>query len=423
MAVRYQSLRGFSDLLPGETELWQAFETRARRALARYGFREIRPPHLEKTELFTRSVGEGTDIVGKEMFTFEVSGDSVSLRPELTAQVCRAYIEHGLDRRGLGRLYYVGPAFRKERPQKGRLRQFHQVGVEVFGESAPETDVEVIAVALETVAAAGVEQPRLLLNSIGDPESRTAYKRILVAALESVRAQLCADCRTRLERNPLRVLDCKVDHCRTLTADAPRIDEHLSDDARRHFDAVRAGLDRLGIAYQVDPRLVRGLDYYVHTTFEIQAEGLGSQNTVLGGGRYDGLVAQLGGRQVPGIGWAAGIERLLMAAGVDTAESREVLDLYLVTLGPRAREGALELAQKLRAEDLRVGWDTAGHGLGGQMKRAGRSGARYAVLVGDDELERGLVSVKDLSSGEQSEAPLEPGELAVWLRRRSEEQC
>ncbi|HHN74891.1 MAG TPA: hypothetical protein ENK10_06635, partial [Acidobacteria bacterium] len=184
VAVRYQSLRGFSDLLPGETELWQAFETRARRALARYGFREIRPPHLEKTELFTRSVGEGTDIVGKEMFTFEVSGDSVSLRPELTAQVCRAYIEHGLDRRGLGRLYYVGPAFRKERPQKGRLRQFHQVGVEVFGESAPETDVEVIAVGLETVAAAGVEQPRLLLNSIGDPESRTAYKKILVAALD-----------------------------------------------------------------------------------------------------------------------------------------------------------------------------------------------------------------------------------------------
>ncbi|MDQ7006917.1 MAG: histidine--tRNA ligase [Acidobacteriota bacterium] len=422
MGVRYQSLRGFSDLLPGETELWQAFEDEARRALARYGFREIRPPHLEKTELFTRSVGEGTDIVGKEMFTFEVSGDSVSLRPELTAQVCRAYIEHGLDRRGLSRLYYIGPAFRKERPQKGRLRQFHQVGVEVFGESAPETDVEVIAVGLETLAAAGVEGSRLLLNSIGDPDSRAAYKKILVESLAAVRDQLCGDCRTRLERNPLRVLDCKVETCRELTAAAPRIDEHLSEDARRHFDAVREGLGKLGIAYEVDPRLVRGLDYYVHTTFEIQAEGLGAQNTVLGGGRYDGLVAQLGGRQVPGIGWAAGIERLLLAAGADPAASRELLDVYLVTLGPRAREGALLLAQNLRAEKLRVGWDTAGHGLGGQMKRAGRSGARFAVLVGDDELERGLVSVKDLASGAQSQAPLEPGELAAWLRRRREEQ-
>ena len=416
MAERFQTLRGFRDILPGETEHWQRFEEGARRILRRYGFREIRVPHLERTDLFARTVGEATDIVGKEMFTFEVSGEWVSLRPELTAQVCRAYVQHGLDRAGLNRLYYIGPAFRKERPQKGRQRQFHQVGIEVFGESAPETDVEVIAAGMEMVSGIGVAKPRLLINSIGDGESRPAYRKALIEALEPVEERLCGDCRERLRRNPLRVLDCKVERCRELTGQAPKMIDFLSEAAREHFERVREGLAGLEIEAEVDHRLVRGLDYYVMTTFEVRAEGLGAQDTILGGGRYDGLVGQLGGRDVPGMGWAAGIERLLMAAGKEGEKAPGDLDLYLVTLGERAREQALGLVQRLRREGLAVGWDTAGHGLGGQMKRAGRSGARFAVLVGDDELQRGAASIKDLRSGEQQEGPADPAALSRWIR-------
>ncbi len=384
MPARYQTLRGFRDLLPGETEHWQRLEAGARELFRRYAFREIRPPHLEATELFVRSVGEATDIVGKEMFTMDAGeGETVTLRPEITASVCRAYVQNALDRAGLSRFFYIGPAFRKERPQKGRLRQFHQAGVEVLGEASPETDVEVIAVGVDLVTLAGVKEWRLLLNSIGDPACRPAYRAALVAFLEARRELLCGECQDRIERNPLRVLDCKKEPCQT-------------------------------------PRLVRGLDYYVRTTFEIQAGGLGSQNAVLGGGRYDDLVRELGGGDVPGIGWAAGIERLLIAAGREGDPAPAELEVFVVTLGERARECALPLVQALRGQGLAVNWDPAGRGLGGQMKRAGRSGARFAVLVGDDELDRGKATLKDLASGEQGEGPLDPCELARLVRGKME---
>lgn len=421
MAARYQSLRGFRDLLPGETEHWQRFEAGTRDLMRRYGFREIRVPHLEATDLFARSVGEATDIVGKEMFTFDTGDESVSLRPEMTAQVCRAYIEHGLDRQGVGRLFYIGPAFRKERPQRGRLRQFHQVGLEVFAEPAPETDVEVIAAAWEMVGSLGIEGRRLIVGSLGDSEDRVVYREKLQAFLHGVEVRVCEDCRSRIDRNPLRVLDCKREGCREATADAPRLLDHLGDAARAHFERVRGGLSELGIEAEIDPRLVRGLDYYVRTTFEIRCAGLGAQDAVLGGGRYDGLVRALGGADVPGLGWAAGIERLLIAAGLEDEKVRPRLDLYYVTLGDRARSGALARVQQLRAAGLAVAWDTAGHGLGGQMKRAGRSGARFAVLVGDDELDRGRATVKDLATGEQTEGPLDPAGLAEWVGRAAGE--
>ncbi len=422
MAGKYQSLRGFRDLLPGETEHWQRFEARAQRLLHAYGFREIRVPHLEATELFTRSVGEATDIVGKEMFTFEAGRDSVTLRPEMTAQVCRAYIQHGMDRLGLNRLSYIGPAFRKERPQKGRLRQFHQIGVELFGEASPEADAEVIALGMAIVTAAGVAGTKLLINSIGDSDTRPAFRDALLEALRPVAEQLCGDCQSRLERNPLRVLDCKKKKCQELSADAPAILDFLSEDARTHFDGVLANLEELGIEAVVEPRLVRGLDYYVRTTFEIRAEGLGSQDTVLGGGRYDGLVRALGGAQITGMGWAAGLERLFIAAGLDDQPVAPELDLYVVTLGPKARRMALPLVQALRAEGVSVSWDSSGHGLGGQMKRAGRSGARFAVLIGDDELSRGQATIKDLAGGGQSEGPIDALGLARWTRDQRERE-
>lgn len=416
MGAKYQSLRGFRDLLPGETEHWQRYEGACREVFRRYGFREIRPPHLEATELFVRSVGEATDIVGKEMFTLTTDeGDSVCLRPEITASVCRAFVQNSLERAGVNRVYYLGPAFRKERPQKGRLRQFHQVGVEVIGEAAAETDVEVIALGIEAVRAAGVADFKVLLNTLGDRADRPAFRQALVAFLEGKREGLCGECQGRIERNPLRVLDCKREECQALLAGAPSTLENLGPEAGAHFSAVTRGLDRLGLPYRIEPRLVRGLDYYVRTTFEIQAAGLGAQNAVLGGGRYDNLIAELGGPSTPGIGWAAGIERLLLAAGAAERPVEPALDAFLVTLGPRARERALELVQGLRQRGLAVGWDTGGHGLGGQMKRAGRSGARWAVLIGDDELDRSAATLKNLGSGEQSETPLDLDQLAVRI--------
>jgi histidyl-tRNA synthetase len=406
LSRRIRTLKGFNDLLPGQTEHWRRLERLAHELCARYGLREGRPPCLEATELFVRSVGEQTDIVGKEMFTFETSRGPVSLRPEITASVCRAYIEHGLDRKAMNRLYYIGPAFRRENPQKGRLRQFHQIGAEILGEPAPEADVELIALAMDLVGGARVRRYEILINSIGDEACRPAYRALLVAELRSRAGSLCEDCRRRVDHNPLRVFDCKNEECQRQFESLPASVDHLCEPCRSHFDAVRAGLASLGIEARLDPRLVRGLDYYVRTTFEIRAGGLGAQNAVLGGGRYDGLIDALGGAPTPGLGWAAGMERLLIAAGAEDEPEPPRLDAFVVTLGARARDSALTLVQSLRRAGLAVGWDTGGRGLGGQMKRADRSGARFAVLVGDDEIERGRATLKDLESGEQSEAPL-----------------
>lgn len=421
MSRKFQTLRGFRDLLPGQTEVFARFEAKARDILACYGYREIRTPILEPTELFVRSVGEETDIVGKEMFSFQVDDDRMTMRPEVTAAVCRAFIQHGLDRKGHTRLWYMGPCFRKERPQKGRYRQFHQVGAEVFGEGTPETDVETLAMAADIVRAAGASDIEIFVNSIGDGACRPVYRQKLIAFLESIADKLSAESQARIRTNPMRVLDSKLEHEQELFREAPSIADHLCDVCRAHYDAVREGLTKLGIAHTCEPRLVRGLDYYVNTTFEIRARtGLGAQNTVLGGGRYDGLVRALGGGDVPGLGWAAGIERLLLAAGFDEEhEEAPQLDVYYVTLGPQAREGALAALQALRALGLRASWDTAGHGLGGQMKRAGRSGARFALLVGDDELARGTATVKDLVTGEQMESSAAADAIARLVREKA----
>lgn len=417
MARRYQTLRGFKDLLPGETEHWQAFEQEARGLCRRYGFREIRTPHLEPTELFVRSVGQETDIVGKEMFTFDAGDDSVTLRPEITASVCRSFVEHSLGRQGQTRLYYIGPCFRRERPQKGRLRQFHQVGVEILDEPAPGADVELIALGLAIVEAAGVPNHQLLINSIGDDQCRPRFRQALIDFLKSKADVLCEDCRRRIDRNPLRVLDCKNAPCQAALLDAPRTVDHLCEPCRDHFAEVTGGLEALGIPYRIEPKLVRGLDYYVRTTFEVRAVGLGSQDAVLGGGRYDGLVAELGGGPVPAIGWAAGMERLLIASGKEEQPVPQSLDAFIVTLGEAARARVLPLVQALRGLGLAVGWDSGGRGLNSQMKRADRQGARFAVLIGDDELARERVTIKDLATGQQGEGPLAPAALADYLRQ------
>lgn len=415
MAPRFTSLRGFSDILPGESERWQAFEASARNLMRRYGFREIRPPMLEPTELFVRTVGEATDIVGKEMFTMQSGDESFSLRPELTASVCRAFVEHSLDRAGLTRLYYLGPAFRKERPQKGRLRQFHQIGVEWFGESAPGADVETIAVAWDLVQAAGVRSPALSINTLGDVPSRTRYREALVGFLRECEDQLDAESRSRIERNPMRVLDSKDPATQRALQSAPAMLDFLGDDERAHFSGVCEGLTSIGIPFCIDAKLVRGLDYYVRTTFEVSADTGGAQNAVLGGGRYDNLVAELGGPQMPGIGFAAGIERLFLAAGDAAPAAAPPIDLFVVTLGEAAQQRVLPFVQALRTAGLAALWDPAGRGLSGQMKRANRCGARFAVIFGDDEIARGVVRLRDLANGVEADAPFDAVRLAAQL--------
>jgi histidyl-tRNA synthetase len=396
----YTVIRGTRDLLPDEAERWAAWESMARDRLARYGFREIRTPFLETTDLFARGVGASSDIVAKEMYTFAAGDEQASLRPEATASVCRAFVQHGLDRKNLNRLFYLGPMFRYERPQKGRYRQFHQLGVEAFGEAGPAVDAEVIELASHLVEASGVRTASLGLGSIGDPACRPAYRDELASFLRGHLDALCEDCHRRAGSNPLRVFDCKNEACQKVLATAPRILDRLCDACGEHFDAVRAQLDDYGVAYEVAPGLVRGLDYYTRTTFELRAEGLGAQDTVVGGGRYDGLVELLGGRPTPAVGWALGLERLMLAAGEGVAAEAAV-DLFVVTLGEAGRREGLRLVQRLRRDGLRALYDPAGRSLSGQMKRANRSGARWALFLGDAELEQGVYRLKDLAAGDE----------------------
>lgn len=409
--AQFSTVRGTRDQLPDEVERWVALEEMLREHLSRYGFREIRMPLLEATELFARGVGSETDIVSKEMYTFESSGERVSLRPEATASVCRAYVQHGLDRANLTRLFYLGPMFRYERPQKGRYRQFHQLGVETFGDPGPGVDAEVIEMAVRLVERLGVGGTELRIGSIGDAECRPAYRASLTAFLEARRPELCEDCRRRAETNPLRVLDCKKESCQSVLAAAPRMLDALCGECRGHFERVRALLGEMGVDFCVDPRLVRGLDYYTRTTFELKAEGLGAQDTVVGGGRYDGLVQELGGRPTPGFGWAMGLERLLLVVPEEALTPRRGADLFIVSLGDECRRVGRRLAGELRRAGLRVLYDTRGRALGGQMKRAGRSGARWALFLGEEELAGGEGRLKDLATGDQDSVPLDDLEL------------
>jgi histidyl-tRNA synthetase len=403
------------DLLPDQTPLWQHVEATARAHFRRAAVQEIRTPLLEVTELFARGIGEATDVVGKEMYTFLDRGErSCTLRPEGTASVVRAAIQHGLLSQGAQRLWYGGPMFRYERPQAGRQRQFHQIGLELLGFADARSDVEAIAIAWDLLADLGVGGLALELNTLGSPDDRARYREQLVAWLEAHRDQLDPDSQARIHANPLRVLDSKHPDTQALLVAAPSLAEALSAESRERFAEVQAGLAALAIPVQLNPRLVRGLDYYSHTAFEITSSQLGAQATVCGGGRYDGLVQQLGGPATPAIGWALGMERLVLLLSRVSAPPAQSIDLYVVSRGEAAEALALPLARACRAAGLAVEWDASGAAFAKQFKRADRSGARYAAVIGDGEAAEGVVRLKDLRA-EVAEQRLALGDLPQHL--------
>ncbi len=400
-----QAVKGTHDVLPEEMAAWHGVEAAARALFARYGYREIRTPILEQTELFARGIGAETDIVSKEMYTFaDRDGGSLTLRPEATAGIVRAVIEHNLTSSDPAlRLYALGPMFRRERPQKGRYRQFQQVDVEAFGVTSPTIDAEMIELALAYLDACGVRRHELVLNSVGDHNCRPAYVECLREALRGRAAAMCADCQRRAETNPLRVLDCKVPEDQATIEGLPKITDHLCEECRGHFAEVRRQLAVLGIPYTLNPRLVRGLDYYVRTTFEVTSDALGAQSSVLGGGRYDGLVKDLGGPDVPGIGFAVGMERLVSLVPAEPAPSR--CDVFLMPLAPSALDRALRLQAALRRAGLRALLDPEGRSFKSRMKQADKLGARLVAILGDDEIARGVWTVRDMGRSQQEDVP------------------
>ncbi|NEO75091.1 histidine--tRNA ligase [Moorena sp. SIO4G3] len=400
-----QALRGTRDILPDEVGYWQEVEAIAQQILNRAAYREIRPPIFERTELFERGIGEATDVVGKEMYTFNDRATpprSVTLRPEGTAGVVRAYIQNSLYAAGgVQRLWYTGPMFRYENPQAGRQRQFHQLGVEVIGSRDARADAEVIAIAMDILNTLGLVNLKLDLNSVGSTEDRQQYRQALVDYLTPYKDELDEDSQDRLTRNPLRILDSKDKRTQEIAQDAPSILDYLSSESQSHFDQVKQLLQDLGISYQLNPRLVRGLDYYTHTAFEIISDDLGAQATVCGGGRYDGLVDELGGNKTPAVGWAIGLERLVILLQQLQASPTLALDFYLVSRGEVAQAQGLKLAQQLRKAGLAVELDLSGSAFGKQFKRADRSGAVACLVIGDAEAQSNTVNLKWLASGEQ----------------------
>lgn len=410
MSKKIQAIRGMNDLLPEQSPLWQYFEGQVDALMQRYGYREIRTPIVEQTDLFARSIGEVTDIVEKEMYTFaDRNGDSLTLRPEGTASCVRAAMEHGLLYNQTQRLWYQGPMFRHERPQKGRYRQFHQIGVEAYGMDGPDIDVEVILLSARLWKQLGLyEQVTLELNSLGSLDARRAYRDTLVAYFEAHRDVLDEDSQRRLASNPLRILDSKNPDMAEMLAGAPRLLDHLDDDSRQHFERLTALLDAAGIDYRINPRLVRGLDYYSRTVFEWTTTALGSQGTVCAGGRYDGLVEQLGGKPTPAVGFAMGIERLiLLLETLDLVpnECQRGPDAYLLAMGERAEREALLLGEQLRdgLPGLSLQVHCGGGGFKSQIKKADRSGARLALILGDDEVAEGTLGLKHLREDRDQE--------------------
>lgn len=404
--MEIKTMRGFSDILPPATRRWRKLEEHAREVLERYGFAEIRVPILEQAELFSRSIGEETDIVEKEMYTFEDrSGDCVTMRPEATASIVRAYIEHKLYAIDpVVKLYSIGPMFRHERPQKGRHRQFHQINVEVFGVSRPMIDAEVMAILMHYLSLVGATGCHLQVNSLGCSDCRLRYKETLRVFLRDHLPRLCEDCRRRMERNPLRAFDCKVPGCQEIMSKAPPISDYLCTPCAEHFAEVRNYLETLEIAYEVNPRMVRGLDYYTRTTFEVVAGGLGAQNAVAAGGRYDQLVAALGGPDIAGIGFAIGMERLLLITPDEQLHCGP--SLFIAALGEGLQREAFGLSYKLNREGVRTLIDYEGRSLKAQMRRADKLGARYVLIIGEDEQRRGQVILRDMEEKKQEEIPL-----------------
>ena len=409
--MAYKAPRGTVDILPAQSGKWQELEQLLRTICANYNVKEMRTPIFEHTELFNRAVGDTTDVVSKEMYTFEdKKGRSMTLRPEGTAGIVRAYVEnklYGLPEK-LQKIYYMGPMFRYERPQNGRQRQFHQFGVEMLGVESPYVDVECMLMAVTVVEALGLKNIQLHINSLGDQESRDAYREALQNHFQPVLNELCHDCQVRYEKNPLRILDCKVDKDHPMMKTAPQTIDYLSESAKAHFDKVCALLDDLEIDYIVDPNLVRGLDYYSHTVFEIISDDpkLGAGSTVGGGGRYNGLVEELGGPQTPGVGFAFGMERLMIALG-DDHEDEEGLDVYIMPLGSEAKDLAMQIMTMLRANGFTCDMDQCDRGLKGQFKSADRFHAHFSMIIGDEEVQKEVVNMKCNHTKEQVEVPLE----------------
>ena len=414
--MKISALNGFKDILPAEVVLWQRLETAARDILARFHFAEIRLPILEKTELFARSIGETTDVVEKEMYTFVDKG--ITMRPEATASLARAYIEHSLwVQRPVQRLFTIGPMFRHERPQLGRQRQFHQLNVEVLGADNPKVDAELMAMGSMLLEQLGLSVS-LELNSLGCPECRPQFRQKLLAFLNERMDHLCDDCRRRSTTNPLRALDCKNPSCREQVADAPSILDHLCSGCADHFQVVRDKLDQMGVVYRLNKFMVRGLDYYCRTTFEFITGNLGAQSAVGGGGRYDGLVELLGGpKNTPGIGFAMGLERLVLLMQQQQEDQRpDEVDLFVAGLGERAADLCFGLAQQLRRNGVRIGLDHEGRSLKSQMKQADKTGASYVLIVGDTELEAGEGVLRNMATQEQQGVALTAEAVTAAVR-------
>jgi histidyl-tRNA synthetase len=404
-----QLIRGFKDILPGEAELWQAVEKVARELLEDFGFKEIRIPIMERTELFARSIGEDTDIVEKEMYTFpDRKGDLITLRPEATASIVRAYIQHRLYATDpVQKFYTIGPMFRRERPQKGRYRQFYQINAEIFGVPSGLADVQLIFLLVTLFSRLQVPDVNAHINSLGCPKCRPKFKAALSEFLAAVSDKLCADCRRRKDRNPLRVLDCKVPACREAMAEAPSILDHLCSECKKDFAEVKSMLEKLGVPFVIDKNLVRGLDYYARTTFEIQTESLGAQNAVAGGGRYDGLVGELGGPDIPATGFAIGLDRLTELTGLTASQFYRKPDIFVAALGDKSRLLTFEWICAFGDEGMRAEMDFDGKSLKSQMKRADRLEAGHVLIIGDEELEKGEAILRNMATKEQISVPID----------------
>lgn len=414
-----QALKGTHDILPEEVYKWDYMEGVIRDVCARYGYKEIRTPIIEATELFQRGIGDTTDVVTKEMYTFTDRGNrSVTLRPENTASAVRAYLEHKMyGDQQVHKMFYIGSMFRYDRPQAGRYREFHQFGLEVLGASSPLADAEVIAMACEIFHKLGLRDLDLHLNSIGDKNCRPAYRQKLIEFFEGKKDQLCDDCRERLYKNPLRILDCKEEGCKKASVGAPEITDYLCDDCHAKFEAVKHYLDGLGISYTVDLRLVRGLDYYTNTAFEIQYPPLGAQSAVCGGGRYDGLVEEIGGPSTPGIGFAIGLERLLLALEMQNLipAPKSQKRVYIAALGEDAVAEGFKIQEELRGLGVLTDMDLQGRSLKGQMKQAGKLDSQFTVIIGSNELEKGAAAVKNMADGTQEDIPF--AEVAGYISK------
>lgn len=417
-----QLIRGFKDILPGEVELWQHIERTAIDLFAIFGYGEIRVPIMEKTDLFARGIGEDTDIVEKEMYTFaDRSGDQLTLRPEATASIVRSYIQHKMYANDpVCKFYTIGPMFRRERPQKGRYRQFYQIDAEVFGIEGAFIDAQMIYMLNLLFARLGVRDIQVHVNSLGCPQCRPAYREALLALLDDKDAQLCPDCRRRKARNPLRVLDCKVPTCQAAVANAPAIMDYLCQDCAAHFQTVTENLEKLEVPFILDKRLVRGLDYYTRTTFEVQTTMLGAQSAVAGGGRYDGLVQTLGGPATPAIGFAVGFDRLVEILSHDLTIEPLKPTLFVAALGAQAKQIGFQLSAELANAGYYVEMEHADKSLKAQMKRANRSGAEHVLIVGESELEQGEVVLRNMQTKEQVQLALEglPETLKPYLRSK-----